>query len=609
MTGATRGHPSYRAVALEALVVSLLLVLAGYVYLLPASAELLRGNAQVMIGDNGDSLTEPWTYQLLIDTFHAHPRELLYGAAVYSDQMNAPQGVLQYVPWMERMFVLGFSTFLRADAIPTAFVWGQMWLSGLCFYLYGRVLGWSRAVTFALAFAWAFCPYTRARGTVHIGFVATYWVPLVYTALHLLARRVRFSPRGSIAVAAGMFLFAVFAAHYYVVIAAIMAPACVWYFLRELPRGASRLGALGRLALAALPAAAFVVYSFVAPGPAWAMKRLESFPETRSETAKYLSYYGAHPLDYVLGDMKFGHHDLIPLREKLTREARKEVRVNRHERTNGIRWTVLASFLALGITLTSKRLRRGLSADERRLGGFAAVLALGAFLVALSPQGIRVYDTELGPVRWISWLLPRFRVPNRTGIVVHFAALLGAGVFLDHHLRRMLAGRDVRSFACAAALVVVMVLDYPPRYGVEMANVIPVRKDLEAAAGGGPCGAGMTVPYVTWGFHDENYYEVFTSLRRTSCQVLHGANLTVDDDVVRAALGRDLIDEPTRLEAERVARCAGASWVIFRLDAPEDLRRTFCAEMGWTFFAPDGCRAPAGTPLPGLRPLRECIAR
>lgn len=604
-----------KRLAIEGAIVTLLLVAIGFFYLRPASVELLRGNASIMIGDGGDSVTNPWQYRLVVDLFKTRPQDLLFGA-VYGGQMNAPEGAAHFIPFIERILTLAYAPFMRTDLMPTAMVWGLMVLSGLCFYVYGRVLGWPRAVAFALAIAWAFCPFTRARALVHIALVGTYWAPLVLTALHVLARPPEhLSTRGSTLAAAGSLLFAVFAGHYFVVVAAIMSPVFLLYYVLLVPRGASRLGAARRLGVAVAPAALFVLWSLAMPVPSYGARALSKVVATRSETGEYLKNYGARPLDYVLGDMKLGERDLVPLRSKLTREARVEVPDNRHERSNGIRWSVLAAGAALGVCLLVRRWRRRLSPTERLLGVFAFVLGGVAFLLALSPQGLRVYDVDLGPVQLVAKVFPRFRVPNRVGVLVHLAALLGAGVFLARVVRKYFeapgapgpSAFSVRSVALSAVLPLVVMLDYAPLHDVVMAPVVPQRADLETGTKPGACGAGLTVPYVTWAFHDDDYYKAYTALRGTSCNILHAAYLTREDEALRIALGKPVYTDDDRLRAERLARCAGASWVLFRLDASEDLKRAFCTEMGWTFVASDACRAPASAPLPQPRSLRECL--
>lgn len=600
-TTRTRGE-WLKAVALEGAIVTLLLTVAAYFYLAPGSGELLRGNATVMVGDGTDSVTLPWQYRQVLDVFHARPQDLLFGA-VYTDQINAPEGAGSFIPFIERFFVLGLAPFMSTDLMPTAIVWGLMVLSGLCFHAYGRVLGWPRAVAFALALAWAFNPFTRARAVVHNAMVGTYWAPLVLMALYVLARPPRrLTSRASTIVAGALLLFAVFAAHYYVMIAAIMAPAFLLYYALLLPRSASRLRAAARLAAATAPAAIFVLWSLAVPVPSYGARALEKVVAVRSETGLMLAIGGAHPEDYVLGDLKLGARDLVPARAKLTRAVIAGAPDNRHERTNGIRWSVLAACGALGIVLTSRRLRRRLSPTARVLGVLAVAIGGWAFLFSLSPQGLRVYDFDLGPIQLVAKVFPRFRVPNRIGIMVHLAALVGAGVLLTHVFEKRLIGRSARAWVLSAVLPIIVLLDYAPLHPMPLAAILPPLTELEAPGG---CGYGMTVPYVTWGLRDEDYYEVIARVRGTSCKVLHSAYLTREDEILRLAVGLPSYQGDARA-AEDVARCAGASWSVFRLDMPEERKRAFCADMGWSMVGANACRAPAG-PRPKPRSLRECV--
>src|SRR5687768_7779506 len=83
MTG-VRDHPVQplvptRVALLEVAVACSLFVIAGYVWLHPASKELLGGNAAVMVGDNTDSVTNVWQYQLVLDTLRKDPLHLFWG--------------------------------------------------------------------------------------------------------------------------------------------------------------------------------------------------------------------------------------------------------------------------------------------------------------------------------------------------------------------------------------------------------------------------------------------------------------------------------------------------------------------------------------------------
>ena len=590
---------------MEGAVVVALLTFVGFFYLRPASTELLRGNGAVMIGDNTDSVTNPWQYRLVLDVFKSRPQDLLFGA-VYSDQINAPEGAASFIPFVERILVLAFAPFMSTDLMPTAMVWALMVLSGLSFYAFGRVLGWPRVVSITLALAWAFCPFMRARAVVHIGLVGTYWPPLILLALTLLARPPeRWSQRRAGVVAGVMLLAAVGTAHYYVITAALLAPVFAGYYFLLLPRSASRIGALGNLTLAVVPSILFLAWNILMPVPSYGARALAPVATTRSETNFMLKVGGAHPTDYLAGDVKFGDRDLVPLRSNITRAIQAEVPNNRHERTNGIRWTMLAACAALAVTLIVPRFRRRFSRTERILGSFAFVLAAVAFLFALSPQGLRVYDVDLGPIQLANKIVPRFRVPNRIGVVVHCAVLLGAGVFLARNLRSVLARRSPLAIAVSVLLPLVVLLEYTPLHAMPLAPIRAPRTELETPQG---CGYGITVPYVTYGLADEDYYRMMAEVRGTSCKILHATYLTREDEIMRLSVGLPAYLHGDFVRAKDVARCAGASWVVFRFDVLEDRKQKFCADMGWSFVSKDACRAPASEPARAPRSLRECVA-
>lgn len=585
---------------------TVLFVVLSFFYLRPATVELLRGNSAVMIGDNTDSVTNPWAFRLVVDVSRSRPWDLLF-AAIYSDQINSPEGTASYVTFIERIFVVLYSPFVRTDAMPTLIVWSLMVMTGVSCHAFGRVLGWPRAVAFAIAIAWAICPFTRGRSVVHAGMVGMYWAPFLFMALHLLARPPKhLSVRQATVLAAVLVLFAVFAGHYFVMISALLSPIYFLYYWWLLPRAASRAGALGRLAIAIAPAVLFLGWCVVMTLPSYGARALAKVVVTRTETDYMLREGGAHPSDYVTGDTKFGDRDLNPVRSALTRRARATIGQNHHERAQGIRWPVLAGCAALAVALCVRRFRRRLSRTERRLGVFVFVLGTVAFLFSLSPHGLRVYDKDLGPFQYVARVFPRFRVPNRVGTLVQFAAMIGGGVLMSRVLRKHLHKRTVASAALSFALPALMVLDYWPLHAVTMAPVPRRRVELEA---GGVCGGGMSVPYVTNGYYDEDYYRLQAELRGTSCKLLHASAMTDEDLTIRNALGRPMGDGTDRLRAERLARCAGASWVVFRLDAGKDLKESFCREMGWTFVSDDSCRAPPkrAEEMPVLRPVRECL--
>jgi hypothetical protein len=597
----------HRRIAIELIVVLALFAVVGFVWLHPASQALLAGDARTMIGDGTDSVTIPWQYHLVLDTFRDAPSRLLFGG-IYSDQVTAPDGYAVYIPYSERVFVLLLAPFMRADLMPTAVVWAYVALSGVSMYVCGRVLGWPRTIAFALAVAWAICPYTRARSVVHNAMVGVYFAPLVVAGIRLVAgspRRLGWSSRTDMGVAALLFVCAVGAAHYYAFMLIGFAPAFIALYVVFLPRGSSRLRSAWRLVLAALPALLLLAWTRVMPTRPSDAHRFAAVERSeqvvRRESDNFLRWYGARASQYVAGDVRFGDRDVLPWRSAVTAEVRREFGDNLHERTNGIRWTLLAASVVLLVVVTFARLRRRLSADERRLAMFALAFGGAAFLVSLSPQGVRYYDVDLGPSLILARLIPAFRVPNRVGVFVHFAAILCTGVLFAGLAKRV--RRAWRGEAIGGALLALVVVEYLPLHPVLKTTIPAARSELVPPSGA--CGGGLLLPYASWEANEARYYRAMTEVRGTSCKLVHGNYLASEEPALRSALS---VLEPTPSYRERAvafARCTRASWTMFSSDAPDEFRRAFCADMGWTFVAPDACRS-AG-PVVEPRSARECL--
>src|SRR5262245_13260037 len=204
-------------------------------------------------------------------------------------------------------------------------------------------------------------------------------------------------------------------------------PLLVWFFLRDLDRGERWRGLL-RLAIAAAPAILFLGWNLVATTP----------PELRAKKAVYkppildnwVYEFGARPSDYVVGDIAEDPErvrDWNPLRRKVSAWAQKNVAPsNPHERSNGIRWTLLLGFVAVAAALAAPRARRRLPALLRHEAVFYVVFTICAFLMSLPPSDIHL-ETNLGPARYVHALFPHFRVPCRYGVFVHFGVLATVG--------------------------------------------------------------------------------------------------------------------------------------------------------------------------------------
>lgn len=590
-------------VALEIAVVTALLVVAGYAWLHPASKELLHGNAAVMIGDNTDSVTNVWQYQLVVDTFRNEPTGLLWGA-LFSDQGVFPAGQAIFIPYSERLIVLLLAPFMRVDLMPTAVVWCYLVLAGVSMHICGRLFGWSRIVCYALAVAWALTPYVRARAEVHIALTAVYFAPMAASAVRILAGvpALEWSRRKELFVAMLLFFGAACTAHYYLMLLIGFAPAFALLYAMLLPAGTSRIAAIRRLALAVVPALFVVATTAFMPLPpahaAAVARGAATVEDVRAINRRELANYGAEPIDFAGGDVRFGDRDLNPLRAEVTRTIRRDARFNFHERTNGIRWIVLAGLAALVVVLIVPRLSRKLDREQRMLGLFAILVGFVAFELSLGLSAKEFGAVERSPILLFTRLFPSFRIANRIAVLLHFAAMLGTGIVLD-----LLARRMRRRALVEGPFLALVFLEYLPLHPVVLAPVAIRRDALET--GRAECGAGVTVPYLTQDFHAEDYYLALAELRGTSCKLVHATYSAKEDVVLRERLSAETWDEASLARLVEFAQCTRASWVLFRLNPPESFRRDFCSRMGWSFVGPDACRGEPAEPGP-VRLAREC---
>lgn len=599
-----------RRIAIELAVATALYVIAGYIWFHPASRELLAGNASVMVGDHTDSVTNVWQYQVVLDTLRNDPLHLFWGA-LFSDQTVFPAGQPVFIPYSERIIVLFLAPFMRVDLMPTAVAWSYSVLAGLSMFVCGRSFGWSRVLSFALGLAWAVNPYVRARAEVHIALEAIYFAPMAVTAVRVLAGSppaLGWSKRTELVVSALLFLGASCTAHYYLMLLIGFAPMFALLYALLLPPATNAARATLRLAIAVAPSLLLVATTAFAILPAReaaiVASGAASVQDVSAINRRELANYGAEPIDFAGGDVRFGDRDLNPLKASVTRTIRKEARFNFHERTNGIRWIVLAGFASLVVVLLWPRLTKRLDRVERRLAIFAVLLAFIAFELSLGLSAERFGSVDRSPILYFTRLFPAFRIANRIAVFLHFAALLGTGVVL--HLVSKHVGHVRRREIVAGAFFVCVVVEYLPLHPVMLAPVAIRRDTLAPASDRSACGAGITVPYLTHGFEAEDYYLTTSELRGTSCKLIHSTYSSKEDDLLRERLSTKTWDEAHLARIVGFARCTRASWAIFRLDAPDSFRRDFCSRMGWSFVTPDSCRGEPSEPGP-TRHVRECI--
>jgi hypothetical protein len=611
---------------LRGLAVLFVLAVAAHFYLAPASSLMWARDRAHLMSDGGDATTLPFIYHVILQQAHDSLRNLLYGS-IYNPQLGPPFGSGMWVPWLERWLVVLFGTVLPVETLPTAFVWVLMVLAGMCFYAFARLENWPTLLAASFAFAYAFNPYTRARASVHDALVGIYCMPLMFVALSYLKREA--TPR-RIAVSSLLFILSLWTAHYYILILVAIAPLFLWFQIRsdEVPANAAlsqRFAGwrrIGPLALAALPAVAFLAWNYLyplAPGT----------PATHAAVASqdagevFMHVYAARPIDYLSNDVAFGPRDLNPLRRRINEQVASDLDgSNPPERSNGIRWSVVFPFLALLLAMCvpalRERLRRSLGQASWRKFTYWTIFALLMFWFSLSPRSVSVYHRDLGISSWVRFLFHEYRVPSRFGPFVHFAVLAAVGTCASVLWRRHF-GPSAASWRRSLTGVVpmLMVVEYLPLYAIPVAPTFPPRHDL-VAAGGGTCGVGMYFPYSQGAGSGEEVemYRIYQQLRDTDCRTLQQPLRTELHGRLWSRLGSKpfskAIKSPARsrtLQRRFVsfAKCANLEWVIFRERVPESWRSRICDQLGWERVSEDACSAPPPRAASFADPMSTCM--
>jgi hypothetical protein len=586
--------------------VTLLLAVLAYFYLLPASLLALRGDTSLILTDGGDAVTAPTVYWTMVEAVTREPARLLFGT-VYTELLHPPEGYGLWMAWQDRVLVTILGSVVPVEVVPTALVWALMVLNGLSFYAFGRVEGWRRPVCLALGIAFAFSVYTRARAFVHPSLVGLYVLPLAFLALRLTQRARR--PRELVLPALAL-LGCATSSHYYILMVAAVSPLLLWFYLRDLPRG-TRLAGTARLAAVAAPAILFLGWNLLATAPPQLAGKQAVFrPPVMTH---WLTEFAARPSDYLVGDIaekKDRQPDWNPLRARVSAYAQKNVHPsNFHERSNGIRWVVLAGFAALAAAMVAPRARRRLPEALRHPVAFYLVFTLCAFLLSLAPGSLHL-ETDLGPSRLVHAIFPNFRVPCRYGAFVHFGVLAAVGWGLHALLARVWERPSAR-WAAAILLPAVAVADYPPMVGLPMLPPAPTLAALEAASPGGVCGTGLVFPYTASHPHFEHEKDLYAALQRirgTRCRLLNAPAVTETSQRLMATLGHNAFAAAGRAVEDKLiafARCARLEWIAFEPSVPPPTRNRVCAALAWPQISGDVCRARA--PAGETAPLLGCL--
>ena len=549
-----------------------------------------------MLSDGTDPRGLLWAYEIIWDTLKTNPSRLLYGA-IYSEMRDAPGATALWIPFVERALVIMMHPITNENTITTAVVWGFLVLNGMSAIWMGRSFRWPWFLTLPMALAFECNPFTRGRAVVHMGLAGIFYLPLILGSIERVCRMDPWEPPGqrdsTLIKCALAFLLAASSAHYYIIVTIGTVPMFAFFFFRRAKAfpNAGLFTRLKWLGLAALPSVLFVGWCFKMAVPRSLRHNVMAYPEADpAVNIQYLHDVGAHAIDYVAGDVKNGIRDVFPWREKLNLFIRQNLDYSHpQERANGIRWVFLfLGLLALLFVLawTAK------TVEERRthgLIGFAFMLALYAFLLSLSPRGLKSYEDELGPSLLLYKLIPNFRVPSRFGPTVGLAVMMAATEFLSQFWRKP---KSFDWFSKSAAFIVLMgfsVGEFLPLENVISTALRPARKELEHP--GKVCGMGIFLPFSTYD------YWAYEETRGTRCALVYPSS---EKEAAR-------LEAATRNDASTIelAKCMGVDWLVFRNGAAN--APSVCKALDFQMVSQDSCRR--AQPTPQKRTFAQCGGR
>jgi len=586
----------------RALALSLFLLLLCSAYLWPGMQPVLQGDTTRMMSDGTDGTTLPYMHGAIVDLWKNRPRELFFGA-VPSRHLGAPEGLALWIPWSERFSVVALSPFVPLEHISTVFIALAMLFNALCMYALGRYLGWSRSLALAMAIAWAFSPFTRARAQVHLGFAATFHIPLALLGVMLAVHGKSWRSL----LAAGLALLAAGTAPLYFVIAlAFLSPFYMGLGLLAGAWGRPLPQVLVRLTVAVLPVVGFLSWSYLKPLPnsfieAGAVAQPPTGGVPGGPVHPFLDRFAAHPVDYFTGDVAMGDVDWNPLRSMLTEKVRAGTREpNYHERANGVRWIVWLMVLAAVVIWP-----RG----QRRLQAGLLLFGLFSFFLSLSPE---VFGHAASPAYWLYSLVSQIRVPSRAGIHVHFAALLIAGLFFHHFIEKYKNHSKWRRWVALPGLLpLMMIADFPPaQQPLPLSGVRPQLTSLAIPN----CGTGIYFPYVSGDYAVMEDYYFLQEMRGTNCDILNVQWPNARNEILMRSmvLSHALVNSFNREEPESyraistLVRCVPLSWIVFDTRTTYLARAAFCRSLGWSMTEDRVCQK-SGPHRPLRRKPEECL--
>lgn len=575
--------------------VFLIFVVLSYFYLYPGSQALLDGRTDTFMSDGTDATTLPYIYDVILKVWHDHPSRYFYGA-IYSEVGDPERGIADWMPWNERWPVLFYSHFLPVEQLGTATIASLMVISAFCMYLLCVYLGWSRMISLGLGIAWGFCCYTRARAKVHGPFAGIYHVPLIFLGLLLV---VRGKSKRSLLAAAMSLLLAGTVAHYYLLTCIFLSPLFILFVLIQPEFRSDWKRISSRFCIALVPLLVFLAFNFQFALPSDArltgQQSMASVPLPAGQIDPFLYVYYARAIDFLGGDISLQMNGLEwnPLRKMVNETILSNLdRSNPHERTNGIRWSILI----LGICALVA-LMRGRYAHRKDIQNNVIFFLIFGLFTFWQASGVNFPTSDFNPSYWLYMLCTKIRVASRAGINVHFALLMLAGYFLSTDFKWR------KFFVLPGVFALIMVLDYPPVQTEPMAPIYPVYSALTRDKG--PCGTGMAFPYFNGYVAALDLYQFEQRMRGSDCTSL---NQMFNIDRVKwlnqrfppnnEFLGHISENRQANDLLEKMVNCVPLNWIVFHAATPRPWAEGFCQRLGWQLNPDMSCVSPQkGRPL------------
>ncbi len=581
-----------KSAAFKSLLMSFMMLALGYLYLYPGMNPIFNGEISSVMSDDTDPAALTYQYDQILKVWKENPVYFLYGA-IYSDSLDPNQGFAYWMAWCERTLLVILSYILPIEQISTGLVFCLLLLNALSMFALSRYLGWTRSVSFGLGIAWAFNAFTRARAKVHMSMSGLYHIPLIFLGLFLITRGKSWR---SLVLAALCFLASVTTVHYFIVTTAFLSLFFVLFLVMQPEFKTQWRRIVIRLSVAVIPAFSFLIFNFLNPIPSGTkMTDQAAVPETGEmpdgQAHPFLYTYAAQPIDYLTGDLslEFKPTDLNPARQLVNEYVQTNITTgNLHERTNGIRWSVLLiGIFTIGLVLFKKSSRLLLESKEIL---FFFIFGLFCFWLSLHPD---VPFAGWGPSGWLYSLVSQIRVTNRAGVFTHFSMLMITGYFLASRQ----SFRIKNWLLVPAVFPALMVLDYPPLVqNMPMAKIAPAFSQLKKP--GEICGTGMYFPFIS-AWTDVAFYHFLQRLRGTDCAALNGTSSPAqirwmterfppNTEFLRSLGGAPAVADALL----RMAHCVPLHWIVFDPAVPEGFRRLACEKLGWTIYPDLTCVDP-----------------